>query len=323
MTTPKRYDKELKTARERYHAPMTQIALRGAILEVPGSTNFDMERIIDQLAGRLGEFKHIGKGKIKQFRTEVISWAKRQARLNVRLREILRKVSFPDQIATMLFLRLPEFTGADEDFCEWVKATAQRDQDGANSLAAWMRECASAVRSGIRTVLSSCCDLEGCIRDVEDQLFSEVWLDVARHPAKFLEFEKAGTLSKKLHAKSKWRARAWKTARLRALDKGANPKPVPGGFEDVESELAYLREQGKCPPRPIVLGPGDTSELGHGHEERMRLWAGSIDLSELHNPIVIPELPWTDADLGYELRRAGPFRADDVYEVDEGTLMAA
>ncbi|SFS10805.1 hypothetical protein SAMN05421771_1850 [Granulicella pectinivorans] len=327
----KKYDKDLKRARERFHAEKVQAALKEAILGVSGTTVFDVQRIVGQLFERLQDHRYPkGVAYARLFQAEAVAWASRQAQLVVKLRQILSGRE-RDVLDTMLFLRLPEFAGCvnDADALQvWTQVIARRETEGIEALATWIKVHAAAVRSGIRRVLVDCRDLEGCIDDVEDQLFSEMWMYVADHAAKFADTE---GLRAELHWRAYWRARAWKTERIRLLKKGDAPKPAStDGIEETESELAYLREQGKCSPRPIVLGPGDEHandayKEGLGDEGKVRMWSGAIDLEQYHNPIVIRDLPWTYADLERELRRAGPFRADEVYDAEtcEQTLLAA
>ena len=154
--TPKGTDKDLRRARDRFKSMKTQLALRGVILEVPGVTIFDVEPIIMQLAERLGEFKYCS---LKQFRAVTIDWATRQARLVTQLRQTERELFIDDHIAAILRRRLPEFTGTDEEFNDWILATAKQEQEGVEALSSWWTKYRRSVLRGICKILWGCVDL--------------------------------------------------------------------------------------------------------------------------------------------------------------------
>ena len=288
-------DKKLRLARDRFGSHRTQLALSDAILSVPDITIFDSGRIIVQLGERLNEFKHI-EG-FKQFRSEVCTWAKRQAHLIVKLREILQERSITGHIATLLFLRLPQFAGTDKEFHGWVLATAQREQEGVDALVIWITEYRKTVRSGIWEVLRDCFDLgvEPGFSSFEanpiiDELETQVWRQVAYSTDEILSSNEP--TSRQLWWKGFWAAKAWKTKRLH------------------EKQLADNK---------VVVG---IDTIIRGEDKRGVAVEDIIDLDAVLNPIVIRDLPWTDADLERELRHAGPFRANDG-EVAEELLTAA
>ena len=51
--------------------------------------------------------------------------------------------------------------------------------------------------------------------------------------------------------------------------------------------------------------------------------AEMVDLGALQNPIIISEMKWTHTDFERELRRAGPFWANDIYEAVKSLPLAA
>lgn len=298
-------DKDLRRARDRFSSPKTQQALSEAIAEVPSATVFDTERIKDQLFRRLGEFKHIER--FQDFRAAVVAWATGQARLTVKLREILRELFIHGHVVTMLFLRLPEFAGLDEEFRGWVEATAKREQEGIEALASWITQHRRAVRGGIWNVLGECMDLDlgEFIAEIDDtkhlvldELESQVWREVVYSTDQILSSSEP--ISRQLWWKGYWAAMAWKKRRLDEKEKHAGEKYIIGlhGLE-----------------RIIRSDDGD-DEIGITGDD-------IIDPNGNLNPIVICECPWKQADLERELRRAGPFRADDVYETAGQTVAAA
>ena len=355
----KRYDKALKLTRDRYHSPKTQVALTEAVLAVQGTTEHDVNRIAEQIKNRLSLFKHHVPGKAgnRAFRAQVSTWASRQAELTVMLRQALRQpVAYID--ANTAFQLLPDCPDDIDDadaLRVWAAEITRRVQAAGDELSAWMQMYSAAVRSGIRKVLSSVRKLEGCLDDVEDELFSRTWMFVADHAAEFAE---AKDLRRKLHNKGMSLARTWRKARIAALKDGLQPKPVQvDDFEALEAAIMFNRERRKLPPR---LGPGAVQDVGDGtkgdaesnyvaYTEQFNIkgepskikaftigsvpattedgaytgcaeddglchLAGAVFLSEFHNPPIEYDyeddqdgVPWTDADLVRELRRAGPF----------------
>lgn len=303
-------DKLLVNARERFKKSKKTIpVIRDAVLDVPGVTVFDFDRIFGQLYQRRAEFKHAPS--IKAFRAALVVWAVRQAQLIVMLREILKEPVYYD--ATLLFTMLPNYNGEvnTDALRAWVIETNCRKNEADKLLFAWMRDHSAAVRRGLRGVLTRCRDLDGCIDDVEDQLFSEIWMHVAGNAATYLELEKAGTLRRKLRDEGKWNAMAWKKSRERAIEKGDYVKKSERfliGFDGMESQ--------------IKGSDGEVEMVGVALEDMMD---PNADL----NPIIIKRLPWTKAAFDREVcrvvraNRAGPFRADDRYDADEQLLAVA
>lgn len=302
--------KQLRRARDRYGSEKTQTALSEAILAVPGVTIFDEKRILRQLGEHLREFKHIER--FQDFRAQVIAWATRQANLTVKLREILREIGVTDHVTTMLFLRLPEFAGADEEFAAWVRTTAKREQEGVEALVSWINTHRRAVRRGIWKALRGCLDL-GIPAEYSDnepdlivnELETQVWRDVAYAVDKILSSNVA--ISLQLCLKGYWAAKAWKKQRLDEKKKHSDAKYIIGidGLEKIVSDDNDEQDE---------VGV-DVNDL--------------IDPNANLNPIIIQRLPWTQADFDREVHRvlrvnrAGPFRADDVYEAAEQRLVAA
>jgi hypothetical protein len=68
--------------------------------------------------------------------------------------------------------------------------------------------------------------------------------------------------------------------------------------------MVALADNGKLPPRPISLGPDDEVAV----PKRARNLMG-VSLTEMWNPFPRLERNFTDEELAFELRRAGPFRA--------------
>jgi hypothetical protein len=329
-------DKDLRRARDQFNSPKTQRALSEAI-QATGATTHDEQRIITQLGKRLRDFKI---GKMANFRPAAIAWVTRQGQLNVKLRELLQELRENGHIATMLFLRLSEFKGTDEELRGWVEETARREQEGVDALVVWIREHRRAVRRGIWRILRTCYDLgvttgfdstsegrdsdneseddepdtsEGTL-DAEDssgtpdsrepdpivaELESQVWRKVAYDTNSILSSDRP--VSEQLRKRGYWAARAWKKARVAEKEKHREDKYTIGlhGLE-----------------RIVRDDEGDDMVGVIGDDV--------VDPNANLNPITFLERPWTRTDLERELRRAGPFRADDKYDmVRESGLTAA
>lgn len=299
-----RADKGRRKARDCFHSKRTKVAINEALQEVPGITDFDHERIVAQLFEHIVDFRSIQT--TKQGRIEMVSWVVKQARLIVMLRDLLQEIRVDADIVTLLFTRLTEFSGKADDaagFQEWVLQTIARQAEGLMSLATWIRVYAGAVRAGIWAILTDCRDLEGCIDDVADELFSKVWFWISEHALDFVDSQVP--LHNRFFKLAKSYARSWKSNRLDEIADGVRPKPISTfGLEELEARIAYYAGSGKLPPRPIVLGPGDegVSELVHPE---------LADLEDFDKP-----LEWEIA--------ASPNGVDEV-EIDESScyLMAA
>lgn len=307
------YDKMLKRARERFDSEKTQAALREAIGSVPGITDEDTARTIEALKQYRDEFKHIEHP--KQFRAQVVAWATRQAQLRVLLRNALPDDAFGEERIIGLYSRLPNYPGNTSDIVAlrtWVFDILQAEEHGRKELGHLLRVHGPAVRRGIQKVLSHCRDLDSCITDVEDELFSIVWMEVAHDISNFIDF--SNKMSIRLYWKAYWKSHAWKAKRLNEIKKGIFPKPVqPDDLGAVEEKMFYYATSGKLPPKPINLWRlGDEKEDGGVDQEpTAEPSLMGLSLHELWNPIVIRELRPIDADVERELRRAGPFRAND------------
>lgn len=170
--------------------------------------------------------------------------------------------------------------------------------DGLRMLADWITHHRMAVYRGAWRVLRSCRDLDNCLDDIADCVASATWLYVADNVNEFLNSSKP--VSKKLSDKAENIARAWKSEKLRS-DEG---RPAVGyqiglnGLEKITSD-----DEGDD---QIEVDINDVID-------------GNANL----NAIVILERPWTQADLEQELRRAGPFRVDFVYESDAQVIAVA
>lgn len=282
-------DKALRLTRDRLgHSLKMHSALREAVLDNPGVTEFDLERIIAQLGERLDEFKHLRL--FHECRDAFVVWAVRQSQMTVQLRAILRGVRFDSHVVTMLFSRLPEFKGTDNEFPAWVVSTAERELAGVKALVDWIRGHRRVVRRGIRSVLRDCLDL-GIGEIVFDELETEVWRGIAYNTAEL--FASKEPIRRQLWWKGHWAAMAWKERRI--------------------AEKQRLDAKLTVDIDTIVRGE---QHAGVAVEE-------VIDTDAIHNPIIIRELPWTDSDLERELRHAGPFRANDTELPDELTVAAA
>ena len=307
-------DRELRRARDRFGSEKTQIALNEAILSIRGVTIFDSERILEQLFKRLTDFKSIGN--VKAFREAVVAWATRQARLTVKLREILRELHVHGHVATMLFLRLPQFADTDAEFRTWVQSTVEREQEGIEALAHWIVAHKRAVRAGIWAVLSECTDLDlGEFSNendetkfaVLDELEAKVWRKIAYSTDQILSSSEP--IRRQFWWKGYWAATAWKSHRIDEKKKHAGEKYAIG--------LNGLEK--------IIADDNGDDEVEVSEDEVKNFNA------EL-NPIIIGRLPWTKTDFDREVRRVlrmnhtGPFRPDEEYDQDGqivGTLAAA
>jgi len=307
-------DKELRRARDRFGSLKTQLALNEAIADVSGVTPFDTERIIAQLGEHLCEFKHING--FKECRVAFVAWAARQARLIVQLRTILSELDIADNIATLVLLRLPEYRGVEGYDAQksWTVETANREALHLSSLADLVTKHRAAVRRGIRRALATCggLGLDSRIGPVDgeitsylhddgpwsmtvDEIESDVWIEVATDLEPVVMAERPGAL---LYEKAYWAGRTWKSNRLRERKELSDKFSI--GTDGIEKVVTN----------------------GNGETERSDASQGFIDLYSFHNPIIIHELPWTEANLERELRRAGPFRADG-FDVIEPLSVAA
>jgi hypothetical protein len=279
-------DKNLRTVRDRFNALKTQLALREAVLDVPTITVFDVERIIDQLWKHKDEFKHIAG--FKECRAAFVAWAVRLAQLTVQLRKILPTLAVSDHISTLVLFRLPDYRGAEDDLEEWVVETAASQRKALEELGEWINRNRNAVYSGARIVLRTCKGLDKNLDDVADCIASDVWKFVADNALDFANSSDS-ELRARLKGLAESRARTWKSNRLDEIEAGDRVR---------ESNTHSIGLHGL---EATVRHPNGTSET---------VDVPCVSLNDLHNPIIIRDLPWTQADLERELRRAGPFRAD-------------
>ena len=283
-----------RLAHDRFIAPKTQETLSDAIYSVPTVNIFDHQRISEQLAARLNDPEFLKAEHFKDFRTKAVAFVTRQAQLTAKvratmpeLREIASNVpgcrNF-GHVATMTYQRTPEFTGDvnDADALQaWAIEVVKLEAEGVVAFAGWIEDHQKAVLSGLWEVFTTSLDLG--IEGVADELAAQVWRWAAYHADDLLNSDVPVYI--RLREKAHWTARAWKTARL-------DEREQHGSLHALAD-----REDGTGTPDPDL-----------------------IDLGTLQNPIRIeslipktPELRWTDADVQNELRRAGVFRADDVY----------
>ena len=327
---PKGADKDLRRARDRFTSLKTQLMLREAVLETPGITIFDIEPVILQLGERLNEFKLLS---LKQFREKTVQCVTRHARLSTRLRQIVRELFIDDHVATILRRRIPEFVGSAEEFQDWALATAKQEREGVEALALWWKEHRRTVLRGILRILWGCTDLgfsgelsgdesngdpegnaddaspdeESDLRDqkpirvtdpIAAELETEAWLKIAHDASKILSSQKP--IGEQLYWFGYRSAWSWRQQRTREKDKLSSTK-FSVGFHGLETIVRS--DSGE---RVVQVSIDDARDP-------------NADL----NPIIIRDLPWTNQDLERELRRAGPFRADDPYEGEIGAQLLA
>ena len=290
-----------RKAHDRFISPATQEAISDAAYSVPGITVFDHQRILEQLAARLNDPEFLDAPHFRDFRTAAVAFAKRQAELTVKIKVLMPELSTVaanvpgcrnfGHVATMTYQRTPEFTGDvnDADALQaWTTKVVKLEAEAVVALAGWIEKHRKAVLAGIWEVLAGCLDLgiDGGAHGrnfLADELAAQVWRWAAYHADDLLNSPVPVHL--RLREKAHWTARAWKTARL--------------AEREVHEPLDALVDREYRTAVPA---------------------AEAVDLAAIWNPVRIesfipkaPELHWTDADLDLELRRAGPFRADDVY----------
>lgn len=298
---PKGADRLLRKTRDRFNSLETQLALREAVLDVAGVTEFDLDRVLDQLDKRKADFKHIASFKVA--RVAMVEWAARQARLIARFRVLLPELGLSDTVAGLMLFRLPDYTGTEDGFDVWARERGERETLYLSKFADLVIEHRAAVRRGIRKVLATCDGLgldskvasdkgdapdflvdDGPWSLTVDELESDVWMEVASELDTVLNHPSPGAL---LHTKGEVFAQAWKTDRVREKEQDT------GYSVDFEG-LKRITKKDK-----------DNDNGG----------AVSASFYDLHNSFQLEhprtdERPWTDADLERHLRRAGPFRAD-------------
>lgn len=302
---PKGADLLLRKARDRFNSLETQLAIREAVLDVEGITESDLDRVLDQLDQRKGYFKHIAS--FKAARVAMVEWAARQARLIARFRVLLLELRLSDTVAGLMLLRLPDYTGNEDDFDAWASERGEREEFCLSKFADIVTEHRGAVRSGIRKVLATCIGLgldsrtasneerevssylhnDGPWSMAVDELESDVWMEVAggeldtviNHPL-------PGGL---LNLKAQYFARAWKTDRVREKEQDTGYSVYFDGLKHTVTEEGSERTKD----------------------------AVSASFYDLHNspfqlehPSEPKGTPWTNDYLEQELRKAGPFRAD-------------
>jgi hypothetical protein len=153
---PGGYDRELKKARERYNSKKTQTALREAIGSIPGISDEDVTRTIEDLKLYRDRFKNIEDP--DQFHNEVVAWAVRQAELRANYPKLL---SEPQYNHRLLFNELPNYCGEVEieSLRAWADEVRKREAEAIALVPSWYVQYRRAVYKTIWKELKTCLDL--------------------------------------------------------------------------------------------------------------------------------------------------------------------
>ena len=286
-----------RRAHDRFISPATQEALSDAIYGTPTMTVFDHQRITEQLAERLKEPEFLNAQSFMKFRVAAVAFVMRQAQLTAEVRAMMPQLSTVaasvpgcrnfGHAAMMTYQRTTEYAGDADDtdaLTAWAVQTVRSEAEAVVAFAGWIKDHQKAVVSGIWEVLTTSLDLG--IEGVADELAAQVWRWVSLNAVDLMNSEVP--IHIRLWRKAHWTARAWRTSRL-------NEREQMGSLDTLVEH-----EAGTGKP---------TTEM--------------VDLGALQNPIIISEMKWTHTDLKRELRRAGPFRANDIYEAVKSLPLAA
>jgi hypothetical protein len=151
-----------------------------------------------------------------------------------------------DRITAGIADHISNFTGEPEEFLPWAVSLARESAESASAFIAMRSEHSGTVRKAIGSILKGCGGL-GVHDTTIDEIETDLWLKVLEELPAWLApgysndpSRNAATLDTRLFAKALWRARAWKTTRVREKERYAEAESV-----DLPSEICGRRVE--CP----------------------------------------------------------------------------